>query len=437
MTTTEPRHDPLAEQSILGTLLSASRPLWELLEELAPEEFYLPKHQTIARAILACAERHKACDTVTVSAYLTEIEEIHRVGGHLYVYELDQAGTIPGTAAHHLDLVRSAAKLRELERAGLAVAQLARAGMDGADLADVLDHAQAAVDKVTNSRRTADYRHKVGNLASSVLDELECPPAGRVSTGLSDLDDLIGGGLRPKTLTVIGARPGVGKSVIASNIALNAARNGHRTLFFTLEMGADEIMKRLYANIAKVDLKRIMNYELADDDWTALARAANAVQDLPLEILDPPSATLAVIRSAARQAARDDQPLGLLVVDFLQRMDSTGGRTRSEEIGQISSALKSLARELDVPILVLSSLNRASESRPDKRPVLSDLRESGDIESDADTVWLLYRNPTGEGIDAAEVEVITAKNRAGQTGTVNLIFQGNYARVLPKAKEYR
>lgn len=432
-----PRHDEAAEKSILGTILSASRPLWELLDELNPEHFYVPKHQAIAHAILACAEKRKLCDTVTVASHLTEHGEMRWHGGALYLHDLHVASTTAANAAYHLDIVSAAARLRALERASIEIGHLSRAGMEGAELADVLDKAQAAIDKVTRNRETADYHHKAEPLAMSVLEELESPPVGQITTGVSDLDDILNGGLAPKTLTVIGARPGVGKSVIAANIAVAAASAGHRTLMYTLEMGANEVMKRMYSNVGKVDMKRIAKYALTDDDWMAMARAAAKISAMPLEVLDPPSASLSSIRSAARQAAREDEPIRLLIIDYLQKVQTPGARSRAEEIGLVSSELKSLARELGIPIVVLSSLNRGPESRPDKRPILSDLRESGDIESDADTVWLLARNPEGEGIDAAEVEVITAKNRAGQTGTVNLIFQGNYARVLPKAKEYR
>lgn len=430
-----PPQDVAAEQSVLGGMLISKDAIADVIEQLRSNDFYRPAHETIYDAILDLYGRGEPADAITVLGELTKRGEAGRVGGAPYLHELIASVPTAANAGYYARIVRERAILRRLVEAGTRIVQLGYAA-DGGDVDEIVNNAQAEVYAVTETRASEDYI-VLGEVLGGTVDEIEA--AGHrgegmvgVPTGFADLDRLTNG-LHPGQMIVIAARPAMGKSTFAIDIARSAAiKHNQTTCVFSLEMGRNEITMRLLAAEARIHLQKLRNGSLGDDDWQKLANTMGKISEAPLFIDDSPNMSLMEIRAKCRRL-KQRHDLKLVVIDYLQLM-SSGKRveSRQQEVSEFSRALKLLAKELEVPVIALSQLNRGPEQRTDKKPAMSDLRESGSIEQDADMVILLHREDAyeKESPRAGEADVIVAKHRNGPTDTITVAFQGHYSRFV-------
>jgi len=416
-----PPHDVAAEQCVLGGMLLSKDAISDVIEVIRPEDHYRPAHQIVHGAILD----------------LTRTGELARIGGAPYLHTLIASVPTAANAGYYARIVRERAILRRLVEAGTRIVQLGYTGDGDAD--EMVDRAQAEVYAVTDRRIAEDY-HSLSEIMPGALEEIEAIGAhgggiSGVPTGFSDLDALTNG-LHPGQMVVIAARPAVGKSALALDFARSATiRHGLPTVVFSLEMGRNEITMRLLAAEARVPMNVMRTGQMSDDDWTRLARRMSEVADAPLFIDDSPNMSLMEIRAKCRRLKQRHE-LKLVIIDYLQLMSTPGKvESRQQEVSAMSRSLKLLAKELEVPVVALSQLNRGPEQRQDKKPMLSDLRESGSIEQDADVVILLHREDAyeRESPRAGEADLIVAKHRNGPTATVTVAFQGHYSRFVDMA----
>jgi len=432
-----PPHDIPAEQSVLGGMLLSKDAIADVVEVLRSTDFYRPAHSTVFEVIGDLYGRGEPADTVSVAAELARRELLERVGGPAYLHTLISSVPTAANAGYYARIVAEKGTLRRLAEAGTRIVQLAYGPAHDVD--SLVDRAQAAVYDVTERRGTDDYA-PLGDLLNPALEEIEAI-AGHdgaltgVPTGFSDLDELTNG-LHGGQLWIVAARPAVGKSTLGLDFARAASiKHGMTSVIFSLEMSRMEITMRLLSAEARVSLQNIRTGRLTDDDWTRLARRMGEVSEAPLYIDDSPNLTMMEIRAKARRL-RQRNDLRLIILDYLQLMSSPKKvESRQQEVSEISRSLKLLAKELEIPIVAISQLNRASEQRADKRPQVSDLRESGSLEQDADAVILLYREDAveKESARAGEADLIIAKHRNGPTGTVTVAFQGHYSRFVDMA----
>jgi len=432
-----PPQDKAAEQCVLGSMMLSKDAIADVVESVRGADFYFPAHETIYEAILDLYSRGEPADAVTVAAELQRRGELARIGGAPYLHTLIASVPSAANAAYYAAIVREKAVLRRLVEAGTRIAQMGYAA-DG-DVDDVVDRAQAEVYNVTDRRGSEDYR-PLSEIMEATLDEIEAigSHGGHligVPTGFADLDALTNG-LHPGQLVVVAARPGVGKSILALNLARSASIHHDLTsVIFSLEMSRTEITMRLLAAEARVPLQHMRQGTMTDDDWARLARKMGEVSGAPLFIDDSPNMTLMEIRAKCRRL-KQRHDLRLVIVDYLQLM--TSGKkveSRQVEVSEFSRNLKLLAKELEVPVVAVAQLNRGPEQRTDKRPMLADLRESGSIEQDSDMVILLHREDAYERESSrpGEADFIIAKHRNGPTATITVAFQGHYQRFVDMA----
>ncbi|MFI5099433.1 MAG: replicative DNA helicase [Actinomycetes bacterium] len=432
-----PPQDIAAEQCVLGGMLLSKDAIADVVEVLRPGDFYKPAHQTVYDVVLDLYGRGEPADPVTVSAELTRRGELARAGGAPYLHTLISVPTA-ANAAYYARIVRERAVLRRLVEAGTKIVQMGY-GADGGEADEIVDRAQAELYSVTERRTSEDYL-PLADIMHGTLEEIEAISSRGgamvgVPTGFADLDSLTNG-LHGGQLIVVAARPAMGKSTLGLDWC-RAASLRHRlsSVIFSLEMGRNEITMRLLSAEARVALHHMRSGTMSDDDWTRLARTMSSVSEAPLFIDDSPNMSMMEIRAKCRRL-KQRHDLRLVVVDYLQLMTS-GKRveSRQQEVAEFSRSLKLLAKELDVPVVAISQLNRGPEQRTDKRPQLSDLRESGAIEQDADMVILLHREDMyeRESPRAGEADLIVAKNRNGPTANVVVAFQGHYARFVDMA----
>jgi replicative DNA helicase len=435
-----PPQDRDAEQSLLGEMMLSKNAIDDVAGALKGSEFYLPAHEMIYAAILDLYGRGEPADPITVAAELTRRGEITRVGGAPYLFTLTQAAMTAANAEYHAEIVRERAELRRLVNVGEQITAMGYAGEGTA--AEIVDRAQAEILGLT-ARQADDTLMVVGDLTEEWLDEIEKIGSRKgemtgVPTGFLDLDSLTNG-FQPGQLIVIAGRPGMGKSALALDVARCAAiKHQLPTAFFSLEMNRKELMTRLGSAEARVAMHHLLGGSVTDEDWTRLARRMPDISAAPLYIDDGAELTLMNICIKARRLKQRND-LRLVVVDYLQLMQSGSGRrgeNRQQEVAGMSRRLKLLAKELQVPVVALSQLNRGSEQRSDKKPALSDLRESGAIEQDADVVILLHREDAyeKESPRAGEADLIVAKHRNGPTATITVAFQGHYSRFVDMAQ---
>jgi replicative DNA helicase len=434
-----PPQDIEAERSVLGAMMLSKDAIADVVEVIRPDDFYRPAHQLVYDAILDLYARGEPADAVTVSAELTRAGQLTRIGGAPYLHTLISMVPTAANAAYYAAIVGDRATLRRLVTAGTRIVQMGYDTASGSSdvvgsVDDVVDRAQAEIYEVTERRSSEDYVH-IESLLQPTLDEIDkISSTGGVGTGIPTgfqrLDEITNG-LHAGQMVTIAGRPGSGKSTLALDIARSAAIKHHKpTVIFSLEMSKVEIMMRLFSAEASVVLSNIRNGHMSDQDWTRLARRSSEMADAPLFIDDSPNLTMMEIRAKARRL-RQRQDLQMIVIDYLQLMTS-GKRveSRQQEVSEFSRAMKLLAKELEVPVVTLSQLNRGPEQRTDKKPMLSDLRESGSIEQDSDMVLLVHRpdlyEPETER--AGEADLIIAKHRNGPTATVAVAFQGRYSR---------
>jgi replicative DNA helicase len=430
-----PPQDNAAEQSVLGGMLLNKDAIADVVEVVRSGDFYRPAHQIIFDVVIELYGKGEPADAITVGAELTKNGDAGRVGGLPYLHTLVSTVPTAANAGYYAKIVAELAILRRLVEAGTRIVQLGYAG-DGNEVDDIVDRAQQAIYDVTERRTSEDYT-LLEELMQPTMDELEAigGRAGMMSgvpTGFADLDALTNG-LHPGQLIVIAGRPGLGKSTMGLDIARSASiKNSQPSCIFSLEMSKTEITMRLLSAEARVPLHHMRSGSMTDDDWARLARRMGEVAEAPLYIDDSPNLTMMEIRAKARRL-KQRHGLRLIVIDYLQLM--TGNKkseSRQQEVSEISRALKLLAKELEVPVIAMSQLNRGAEQRTDKKPMLSDLRESGSIEQDADMVVLLHREDAyeKESPRAGEADFIVAKHRNGPTATITVAFQGHYSRFV-------
>ncbi len=432
-----PPHDVAAEQCVLGGMLLSKDAISDVMETIRPDDHYRPAHQIVHEAILELYGRGEPADPVTVSDLLNKRGELARVGGPTYLHTLIASVPTAANAGYYARIVRERAILRRLVEVGTRIVQLGYSGDGEAD--ELVDRAQAEVYGVTERRVSEDYL-SLSEIMPAALDEIEAIGSrgggmSGVPTGFADLDALTNG-LHPGQMVVIAARPAVGKSTLALDLARAATiKHSMPTVIFSLEMSRNEITMRLLSAEARVPLHSMRTGQMGEDDWTRLARRMSEVVDAPLFIDDSPNMSMMEIRAKCRRL-KQRQDLRLVIVDYLQLMSSPKRtENRQQEVSEMSRSLKLLAKEIDVPVIAISQLNRGPEQRTDKRPLLSDLRESGSIEQDSDVVILLHREDAyeRESPRAGEADLIIAKHRNGPTATVTVAFQGHYSRFVDMA----
>ncbi len=432
-----PPHDLLAEQSALGGMLLSKDAVADVIETLRGVDFYVPKHELIYEAILTLYSHGEPTDVVAVTDELIKTGELQRAGGADYLHTLTSIVPTAANAGYYASIVSERALLRRLVDAGTRIVQMGYSGQGEA--LDLVNNAQAEIYSVTGTEATEDYV-PLTIAVDAAVDEIEAA-RGRdgqmtgIPTGFSGLDQLTNG-LHPGQMIIIAARPAMGKSTLALDFARTAAiKHDKPTIFFSLEMGRSEIAMRLLSAEGSIPLQSMRKGMLDNRDWTTVASTRGRINDAPLYIDDSPNMTLVEIRAKCRRL-KQRVGLKMVVIDYLQLMTS-GKRveSRQQEVSEFSRALKLLAKELQVPVVALSQLNRGAEQRSDKKPALSDLRESGSIEQDADMVVLLHREAAYEKDSprAGEADLIVAKHRNGPTDTITVAFQGHFSRFTDMA----
>ena len=434
-----PPQDLVAEQSVLGGMLLSKDAIADVVEILKERDFYRPAHELIYDAILDLYGKGEPADPVTVVAELTKRGDIARAGGAPYLHTLISSVPTAANAGYYAKIVRDCAIMRRLVEAGTKIVQLGYTAEGEVD--DIVDQAQAEVYEVTERRASEDYI-QLAQLLPDALDEIEAIATGvrdeGVKTGFKDLDALTNG-LHAGNMIVLAARPAVGKSTLGLDIARHASiHNGNASVIFSLEMSRSEITMRMLSAEARVGLNNIRSGSLSDEEWSRLAKRMGEISDAPLFIDDSPNLSLMEIRAKARRL-KQRHNLKLIVIDYLQLM-SSGKKveSRQQEVSEFSRNLKLLAKELEVPVIAISQLNRSPEQRADKKPMLSDLRESGSIEQDADMVILLHRDDLYEGSSrSGEADLIVAKHRNGPTRTITVAAQLHFARFADIAPSFQ
>ncbi|WP_442910938.1 replicative DNA helicase [Kitasatospora sp. NBC_01266] len=436
-----PPQDIPAEQSVLGGMMLSKDAIADVVEVLKPLDYYRPAHELIHSAILDLYARGEPADPITVASELTKRGELTRVGGPGYLHTLVNSVPTAANAEYYAEIVHERAVLRRLVEAGTRIAGMGYAAEGDVD--EIVNAAQAEIYAVTEQRTSEDYA-PLADIMEGALDEIEAIGSRQgqmsgVPTGFADLDALTNG-LHPGQMIVIAARPAMGKSTLALDFSRACSiTNGLPSVIFSLEMGRNEIAMRLLSAEARVALHHMRSGNMTDDDWTRVARRMPDVTAAPLYIDDSPNLSMMEIRAKCRRL-KQRQDLKLVVIDYLQLMQSGGSRraeSRQQEVSDMSRNLKLLAKELEVPVIALSQLNRGPEQRTDKKPMVSDLRESGSIEQDADMVILLHREDAyeKESPRAGEADLIVAKHRNGPTATITVAFQGHYSRFVDMTRD--
>lgn len=436
-----PPQDNDAEQSVLGAMILSKAAIGDVAEtELRGADFYRPQHETIYDTILGMYGRGDPVDTVTVINELTELGELERVGGAPYVFTLTERVPTAANAGHYAGIVREKKTFRNLIDAGTRIVQMGYAQQG--DATDIADASVAEVMAAVPSDRATDYV-TAGESIESTLDLIDASAAGErlgVPTGFLDLDDLLGGGLLPGQMVIVAGRPGMGKSTLGLDICRAVSIKTNLTsVMFSLEMSRQELTMRTIAAQAQVQLNHLKDGALLSrDEWDRIAAAVPVIGKAPLFFDDSPGLNMTEIRAKARRL-KQDHDLRLIVIDYLQLMTSgVKAENRQVEVSEFSRQAKLLAKELDVPVVVLSQLNRGPENRHDKRPLLSDLRESGSLEQDADIVILLHRPDMyeRESDRPGEADLIVAKHRNGPTRDLTVAAQMHYSRFVDMAPGY-
>jgi replicative DNA helicase len=437
-----PPHSIEAEQAVLGGLMLSEKAWDQVADRLTEEDFYRRDHQLIFRAIGELAQASKPCDAVTLGEWFESQGHAEQVGGSAYVLEL--ASTTPSAAniTAYADIVREKSILRQLIDVGTNIANDGYQP-EGRSSREVLESAEQSVFRIAE----AGMRGRQGFVpmrgavkdAFRILQE-RYESKGSITglpTGFTDFDEMTAG-LQPSDLIILAARPAMGKTSLALNMAEYAAIKTKKPVaVFSMEMSASQLAFRLISSLGRVDQQRLRTGQLQDEDWSLVSHAITLLADAKIFIDDTPALSPTELRSRARRLARE-HGLGLIVIDYLQLMQVPGNKeNRATEISEISRSLKALAKELNVPVIALSQLNRGLESRTDKRPVMSDLRESGAIEQDADIILFIYRDEyyNHDSADKGLAEVIIGKHRNGPTGMVKLAFQGRFTRFDNYASE--
>ncbi len=427
-------HNIEAEQSALGGMLLSQEAIADVLEVVTGSDFYAPKHELIFNAIIYLFGRGEPTDVIAVTDYLNKQGNLLKAGGADYLHSLSSFVPTAANAGYYAKIVSDKAILRRLIDAGTRIAQ---SGFESqGEVEDLVNQAQSEVFAVVSQTAKDDYVGLSESIDYAIRDIESAQNRGGamtgIPTGFTNLDTYTHG-LHPGQLVIVAARPSVGKSTFALDIARTAAiKNNQATIFFSLEMGRSEIAMRMLSAESGIYLQSMRKGTLTEGDWAKLAAVRGKINDAPLYIDDSPNMSLVEIRAKCRRLSQQVD-LKMVVIDYIQLM--TSGKkveSRQQEVSEFSRALKLLSKELGVPVVALSQLNRQAEQTKDKRPELSQLRESGSLEQDADVVILLHREGLFEKDHprAGEADLILAKQRNGPTGTVTVAFQGQYSRFV-------
>jgi replicative DNA helicase len=433
-----PPHSLEAEQSVLGGLLLDNDAADRVGDVAAADDFYSDAHRVIYRHVMQLIANGKPADVVTLAESLSSAQKLDYVGGLAYLGALVQNVPTAANIRHYAQIVRDRSILRQLAATAGEIADTAYNPL-GRSAKMVLDEAEAKVLHIAEQgARGAQNFHEIGKLLASVVDRIETlynrdnpSDVTGVPTGFVDLDRMTSG-FQPGDLIIVAGRPSMGKTSLALNIGENVALDtGMPVAVFSMEMGASQLALRMIGSVGRLDQHKLRTGRLVAEDWDKLSAALGRLNEAPILIDETPALNAIEVRSRARRLMRQYGKLGLVIVDYLQLMQaSTQGENRATELSEISRAMKSLAKELQVPVVALSQLNRSLEQRPDKRPVMSDLRESGALEQDADVILFIYRDEVykPDSPDKGTAEILISKQRNGPTGKVMLTFRGEYTR---------
>ena len=438
-----PPHSLEAEQSVLGGLMLDNDAADKIGDVISAEDFYSDAHRIVYRQIVQLIADGKPADVVTASEALASTQKLDYVGGLAYLGALAQNVPTAANIRHYANIVRERSILRQLAATATEIAEMAFNPL-GRNAKMVLDEAEAKILHIAEQgSRGAQNFQIIGKLLANVVERIETlynrddpSDVTGVPTGFADLDRMTSG-FQPGDLVVVAGRPSMGKTALALNIGESVALNtGMPVAVFSMEMGASQLAMRLIGSVGRLDQHKLRTGRLQPDDWDKLSAALGRLNEAPILIDETPALNAIEVRSRARRLMKQYGKLGLVIVDYLQLMQaSTQGENRATEISEISRAMKSLAKELQVPVVALSQLNRSLEQRPNKRPVMSDLRESGAIEQDADVILFIYRDEVynAETQDKGVAEIIISKQRNGPIGTVFLTFLGEFTRFENRA----
>ncbi|MBD3669422.1 MAG: replicative DNA helicase [Gammaproteobacteria bacterium] len=431
-----PPHSLEAEQSVLGGLM-LDNATWDQVADMMEEgDFYRRDHRLIFRAISELSEDNAPFDVVTLSEWLSNNDLLEEAGGLAYLGTLAKNTPSAANIKAYAAIVRERSVMRQLIHVGT---EISNAGFnpEGRNSADLLDMAEQKVFEIAEQgARGKKGFQSIKSLLNVAVDRIDTlfhqdNPITGVPTGFDDFDDMTSG-LQNSDLVIVAGRPSMGKTTFAMNIAENAAYKSRTPVaVFSMEMPGEQLAMRMMSSLGRIDQHRVRTGKLEDDDWARLTSAVSMLAETPIFIDDTPALSPIELRARARRIKRE-HGLGLIVIDYLQLMQAGGGRAenRATEISEISRSLKALAKELNVPVIALSQLNRSLEQRPNKRPVMSDLRESGAIEQDADVIIFIYRDEVynEDSPDKGTAEIIIGKQRNGPIGTTRLTFLGQYTR---------
>ena len=436
-------HDDEAEKAVLGAIFIDPAAIADASAEVQPEDFYKRANQLVFQAMLDLSDREDAIDPLTLQDELTKKNQLDDIGGIAYVSELAMATPTAAHVTYYAKIVHRKALLRRLISASQKI--ITTAMQDSDDVTDILDNAESEIMNVSSENNANGFR-SIKDIVNSTIDEINnIPEDGNMVTGLPtgfvELDKMTTG-FHDDELVIVAARPGVGKTSFALNVAQYVGLHTDKTVaMFSLEMSGEQLVQRMLASEGLINSQHLRTGQLDEDEWPKLVAASGSLATANIYIDDTPGIKMSEIRAQSRRLAKEKGNLGLIVIDYLQLIEGPHSESRQQEVSAISRQLKKLAKELHVPVIALSQLSRSVEQRQDKRPVLSDIRESGSIEQDADIVSFLYRDDyyrdeeEGEENkevsaedDNGEVEVIIEKNRSGSRGTVKLMFSKPYNR---------
>lgn len=431
-----PPHSLDAEQAVLGGLMLDNRAWDQIADKITEKHFYRRDHQMIFKAMAKLTEENQPIDVITVSEILQKMDTQSEGSSLAYLGELAKNTPSAANIAAYADIVYERAVLRELIAVGTNITELAFEPQGRAST-DILDEAEKQVFDIAERGVRGAGPEGIRSIVSKAIDNIEKRFQDNshitgISTGFTDMDKLTTG-MQPGDLIIVAGRPSMGKTTFAMNIAEHAAiRSQKAVLVFSMEMPGEALATRMLSSLGRIDQNKLRTGKLVDEDWTRLTSAVALLSNAKLFIDETPALTPIEMRARARRIAREkDSTLGLIVIDYLQLMRGSGHvENRTAEISEISRSLKALAKELNVPIIALSQLNRSLEQRPNKRPVMSDLRESGAIEQDADLIAFIYRDEVynEDSPDKGTAEIIVGKQRNGPIGMIRLTFMGQYTR---------
>ncbi len=435
------------EMSVLGGVLLQNEALNKALEILRPEDFYRDSHRKIFAALISLSERNEPADLVTLTAELQRGGALEAVGGSTYLATLVDYVPTAANISFYCKLVKEKSLMRRLVEVSTEIAGQA---YKGGDVEEVLDRAEKSIFEIAENRTRPSY-FPVKEILKDTFKAIEALYDRKelvtgAPTGFTDLDALTSG-LQPSDLIIVAGRPSMGKTAFCLNLIENASIHAKKpvaSVIFSLEMSKEQLVQRMLCSVARVDASRLRTGHLGESDWPKLTMGAGQLSEAPIFIDDTPAISVLELRSKARRL-KAEHDIGLVIVDYLQLMRGHNPESRQQEISEISRSLKALAKEIKVPVVALSQLNRSLENRTDKRPIMADLRESGAIEQDADVIMFVYREAvycedcksrekTCDKGHEKDAEIVVGKQRNGPIGTVHLTFRGEYTRFENQAK---